>query len=249
MLDPGCLPGRYDAAPVCHWSRMRVPAGGQANVKAHTASLTRRGAALEAHATVFFRSVMAVCWRAHGALCVANQGGVHKLATRGAACRNRYHQVSYHHRSNSWKPSDMSESANRPLPAGMLALGWAGVLPFAFTLAWALYLPTWHDRMLHGFVDYAALILSFLGGARWGRGLAGPASPWRYVEAVVPSLVGFAALLLRAWPMLALALLAGGYLLWLVIDLVDPRWTAAYRRMRLGISVVVLCLHAGWLLA
>ncbi len=137
----------------------------------------------------------------------------------------------------------------RPLPRGMLVLGWSGVLPFIGTLALAALSPRWHDVALTMFIAYAAVILSFLGGARWGRGLAATDVPTiRYVEAVVPSLIGFAALLLAHRPLPALALLAGGFLIWLLIDLRDPLWSPAYRRMRLGISVVVLALHAAWLL-
>jgi hypothetical protein len=45
-----------------------------------------------------------------------------------------------------------------------------------------------------------------------------------------------------------LSLLAIGFAIWLVIDQRDSLWSPAYRRMRLGISVVVLLLHAAWLL-
>jgi hypothetical protein len=142
----------------------------------------------------------------------------------------------------------MIDTSKPPLPRGMLALGWSGVLPFAGALLAAFVWPTWAGFAAAVFVAYGAVILSFLGGARWGRGLAGGVSPLRFVEAVMPSLIGFSALLLLHAPMYALALLAAGFAIWLVIDQRDPLWTAPYRRMRLGISLVVLALHAGWLL-
>ena len=132
----------------------------------------------------------------------------------------------------------MSAPDTRALPSGMLALGWSGVLPFAGALALAMARPPWRELAQTLFIAYGAVILSFLGDARWSRGLAADASPARYVEAVLPSLIGFAALLL----------LAGSFLVWLLIDLRDPLWFPAYRRMRLGISAMVLALHAGWLL-
>jgi hypothetical protein len=141
----------------------------------------------------------------------------------------------------------MPKPTTEPLPRGMLALGWSGLLPFIGTLALAASQPLWREVALTVFIAYAAVVLSFLGGARWGRGLAGPVSPYRYAEAVLPSLIGFAALLLAHRPLPALGLLAGGFLIWLLIDLRDPLWSPAYRRMRLGISVVVLALHAAWL--
>ena len=140
----------------------------------------------------------------------------------------------------------MPTPENRPLPRGMLALGWSGLLPFAATLALAVGQPGWRDLALTVFIAYAAVILSFLGGARWGRGLASDVSPLRYAEAVLPSLIGFTALLLAHQPAPALGLLGVGFLIWMVIDLRDPLWTPAYRRMRLGISIAVIALHAAW---
>jgi hypothetical protein len=140
----------------------------------------------------------------------------------------------------------MPTPTTETLPRGMLALGWSGLLPFIGTLALATLAPAWREVALTVFIAYAAIILSFLGGARWGRGLATTTSSYRYAEAVLPSLIGFAALLLAHRPLPALALLAGGFLIWLLIDLRDPLWSRAYRRMRLGISMVVLLLHAAW---
>ncbi len=142
----------------------------------------------------------------------------------------------------------MSAPATRALPSGMLALGWSGVLPFAGALALAIARPPWRELAQTIFIVYGAVILSFLGGARWGGALAADAAPVRYGEAVLPSLIGFAALLLAHQPLPALLLLAAGFLAWLLIDLRDPLWFPAYRRMRLAISVTVLALHAGWLL-
>ncbi len=141
----------------------------------------------------------------------------------------------------------MPTSENQPLPRGMLALAGSGLLPFVGALVLATVAPTWHDIALTIFIAYAAVILSFLGGARWGRALASNVSPLRYAEAVLPSLIGFAALLLAHRPLPALTLLAGGFLIWLLIDLRDPLWSTAYRRMRLGISAAVLVMHAAWL--
>lgn len=141
----------------------------------------------------------------------------------------------------------MTDDLNPPLPRGMLLLGWSGVLPFALAVATALVLPAWAGLAAAAFVCYGAVILSFLGGARWGRGLAGGVGPGRFVEAVVPSLIGFCALLLLHVTWVALLLLALGFAIWMVIDQRDRLWSPAYKRMRLGISIVVLALHAAWL--
>jgi hypothetical protein len=141
----------------------------------------------------------------------------------------------------------MTDDLNPPLPRGMLLLGWSGVLPFALAVAAAMVLPAWAGFAAAAFVCYGAVILSFLGGARWGRGLAGGVGPGHFVEAVVPSLIGFCALLLLHVTWVALSLLALGFAIWMVIDQRDPLWSPAYKRMRLGISIVVLALHAAWL--
>jgi hypothetical protein len=141
----------------------------------------------------------------------------------------------------------MAVASDPRLPPGMLVLGWSGVLPFAGAIALALIAPQWRTLALSAFVAYGAVILSFLGGTRWGSGLLSGAALPRFVEAVLPSLVGFAALLFLHRPLIALGLLAAGFTIWLLCDLRDPTWSPAYRRMRLGISVVVLALHALWL--
>lgn len=140
----------------------------------------------------------------------------------------------------------MPDMPSEPLPSGMRLLTWGGVLPFVATWLVAAVRPDWRAAAEAAFIAYGAVILSFLGGARWGRGLALRESPRRFVEAVLPSLVGFAALLLLHAPAWALAVLAVGFATWLHLDLRDRRWPTAYRSLRLQVSVVVLLMHAAW---
>ncbi len=141
----------------------------------------------------------------------------------------------------------MHDAPEDPLPHGLRALGAAGVLPFAMLPLLATLQPSLRAFALAAFVAYGAVILSFLGGSRWGRALAGGAPASRPLEAVLPSLLGFAALLLAHRPVPALALLSVGFCMWCWLDLRDPLWSPAYRRMRLAISAVVMPLHAAWL--
>jgi len=141
----------------------------------------------------------------------------------------------------------MTSTPRSPLPNGVTLLTWSGVLPFAASLVVAL---TWHSGRgiaLAAFIGYGAVILSFLGGARWGRGLGAGLGTARYVESVMPSLLGFAALLIAHQAATALLLLLLGFITWLAIDLRDPLWSAAYKRLRLGITAVVVVLHVAWL--
>lgn len=140
----------------------------------------------------------------------------------------------------------MSE-AQLPLPRGMTLLGWSGTLPFIATVGIAALEPGLRSSAVAAFIAYGAVILSFLGGTRWGSGVVGAAHPLRFLESVIPSLLAFAALLLVQMPHLALLLLGAGFLVWALIDTFDPRWPQPYRRMRLAITGLVLALHAAWL--
>lgn len=87
-----------------------------------------------------------------------------------------------------------------PLSPAARWLGYAGLLPQA--LALVLYA---FDGELRWIVPaaglfYAALIFSFIGGAWWGAALAsGRDRPWIVMVAVLPSLIGWAALLPWLW--------------------------------------------------
>lgn len=104
------------------------------------------------------------------------------------------------------------------LPRPLVAFTLAGLLPQAICLALVLQggPERWFATAAACF--YAAIILSFLGGLWWMTGmLGGVRAGWVYALAVMPSLIGFAALLPWSlgwrWPgpslvVLALALLA-----------------------------------------
>lgn len=141
----------------------------------------------------------------------------------------------------------MHDPPHDSLPHGMRALGAAGVLPFVVLPLLAMLQPSLRGFALAAFVAYGAVILSFLGGSRWGRALAGGAPASRPLEAVLPSLLGFAALLLAYRPVPALSLLAAGFAMCCWLDLRDPLWSPAYRRLRLAITAGVVPLHAAWL--
>ncbi len=124
-----------------------------------------------------------------------------------------------------------------------VALGWLGVIPFIALAAagWWPAVPLWTSG---AFVAYSAIILSFLGGIRWGRAMSQGAPSHEYLRAVMPSLL--------AWPTLMLPLdtavpaLALGFVIAVIIDtraetLSAPPWFA---RLRVGLTLVVLACHA-----
>ena len=143
----------------------------------------------------------------------------------------------------------MQDLAQPPLPAMAVRLTWAGLLPFLGALgAWAYALEaTRPDVAAHAekaFLVYSAVILSFLGGVRWGRVMSAGAAAPGYVLAVLPSLWAFPALFLPAhWALLALAI---GFALALWFDTradMVPA-TPGFRHLRRGISAAVIGAHA-----
>jgi uncharacterized iron-regulated membrane protein len=106
----------------------------------------------------------------------------------------------------------------RPLPQGLMALGYAGLLPFiACVLAIAPLEGEARAFAVRALVAYGAVILSFLGAVHWGLLLRRPAAgaPVRLAIGVLPSLTGWAALLLPERYALALLVVAlGGFWLY-----------------------------------
>lgn len=82
------------------------------------------------------------------------------------------------------------------LPRPLVAFGLAGLLPQAICLLLVLHGGSERWIGLAAACFYAALILSFLGGLWWMAGLlSGRRAGWVYGLAIVPSLIGLAALL------------------------------------------------------
>jgi len=129
--------------------------------------------------------------------------------------------------------------ARTPIPAPCLVYGLLGWIPFLGppVIAWAE--PGVKLWALQSQALYAALILSFLGGARWGLAIAGPGPDARRIGlSMLPTLAGLALLLLpadqRALQLagLASALIAQG--VWDQISAKPPQW---YPRLRLILTI------------
>lgn len=133
-------------------------------------------------------------------------------------------------------------------PAAALVLGFAGLSPFVAT-AIALFItaPQGHDFLRHVLLAYGAAILSFLGGVRWGLAMAKSDREHLWMPlalSVVPSLIGWVALLL---PIVAgLSLLALCFVLLLLSDIRLPQAPDWYRALRVPLSIgAVASLIAG----
>lgn len=131
-------------------------------------------------------------------------------------------------------------------PPAALALGWAGVIPFA-ALAVAAHLAGRGHALLaiQLLIAYGAIILAFMGGAQWGLEMArAPAAGgWAgYGASVLPALLGAAAYVLSPRPALVL-LMAGfagllAYDLWRVRSGLAPGWYGGLRR-QLSLAVML----------
>jgi len=132
-------------------------------------------------------------------------------------------------------------------PAMASALGLAGLIPFAAG-ALALWLPLpllTPETGLRLTVIYGAIILSFLGGIRWGTAL-GPYDAARqgrdFTASVLGALAGLAAAFLPPVP--ALSLLIAGYLSQALWDVTSaeagrlPLWFGRLRMLLTGGAVI-----------
>ncbi len=127
-------------------------------------------------------------------------------------------------------------------------LGIAGLLPFVAGAAglWTLP-PEWLGLVANALLAYAALIVSFLGGIHWGLAMPQPTLRRKQlIWAVLPSLLGWAALLLNSiW---GLVLMAASLLLCYVVDtqLYRPLGLGSWLRLRAMLTVVATasCLSA-----
>ncbi len=143
---------------------------------------------------------------------------------------------------------------NRTLPTVAMLLGIAGLIPFVLASLGALSLigQDAHYALL-ALTAYGAVILAFLGGVHWGFGLDAAGAPPRTIQhgrfllGVVPSLVGWAALLVTfiGLPQGGLIVLAAGFVGTTVIEARASRegWMPrAYMGLRWVLSTVVIVL-------
>ena len=128
----------------------------------------------------------------------------------------------------------MTTNAPTPTPPWVLRYGRLGLIPFVAPGLAGWIWPAAIPQAGTALAVYAALILSFLGGGRWGMAIAAPRVDSRIVSlAMLPSLAGFGLLMLpaehRAWQLAGLAaahILQG---LWDLRATTVPGWYAGLR--------------------
>ncbi|MEO1198041.1 MAG: DUF3429 domain-containing protein [Pseudomonadota bacterium] len=135
-------------------------------------------------------------------------------------------------------PDPTRPNPNEPMPTAALILGPAGLIPFFATAIAAWFAPEVVQRLraADSGMLYAAIILSFLGGIRWGLAMSPDFAVDRNRQiaiSVLPSIAGWVALLLPS--AMAGFVLIGGFMVMLFSDigLVRrgrlPRWFESLR--------------------
>ena len=136
-----------------------------------------------------------------------------------------------------------------PVPTAAAWLGGLGLVPFVgLSIASQAIEGNLKTAALRGLLAYGAVILSFLGGIHWGAAMTRSISQTdhgidagRLCISVVPSLAGWASLLIDA--RYGLALLAVGFAANLLLDIrstrlgLVPPW---YRRLRQPLTMIVV---------
>jgi hypothetical protein len=141
---------------------------------------------------------------------------------------------------------------NRPLiPKSVLVYGLLGLIPFLAPPALTAAVPAHGGFLALIALAYGALILSFLGGARWGLAAATPAPGLLTISlSMLPTLAGLALLLypalLRPLQLLALAALLTLQFVWDALSKAMPPW---YSRLRaiLTLGAVTGLVAMAWL--
>ena len=140
------------------------------------------------------------------------------------------------------------------VPAAAKWLGGFGAVPFVvFAISSTMLDGLYQAQAWYALAVYGAVILSFLGGVHWGLAIAEfgtqlEQSAWRrLLLSVVPSIIGWIALMISTVPGLLMMAASFGVMLW--IDLTAarkgevPGW---YPKLRGPLSVVVIgCLLLG----
>lgn len=135
--------------------------------------------------------------------------------------------------------------SSKRIPRAALWLGLTGAIPFAAGDVAVIFPELWPDLTMvadHAVKTYGAVILSFLGGVRWGLGMQKHREDRSRTLAlsVVPALFGWFALFLDgAWPILALAAALGLQGIWDVRTTVSDRAPPWYPRLRVILTVLV----------
>lgn len=136
-----------------------------------------------------------------------------------------------------------------PTPKGVLSFGLLGVAPFLACPLVGVVAVDARGVAAVFLAGYGALILSFLGGARWGLAVAHPAPDAKTVGlAMLPTLAGMALLTLTGFAprlqLLGIALALAAVWVWDLRSAGLPGWYAGLRSILTAGAITGLCAGA-----
>jgi Protein of unknown function (DUF3429) len=124
------------------------------------------------------------------------------------------------------------------IPRSVLFYGLAGLVPFLAAPIATLIAPDFRWQFNEALLWWSAIILSFLGGARWGAAVQAAApSPRLIALAMLPSIAGWLVLLIEAkYRVAQFYLLAAALFLHYLWDLRSSGLPGWYGRLRLMLT-------------
>ena len=136
-----------------------------------------------------------------------------------------------------------------PTPRAVLTFGLLGLAPFLACPLAGVVAPDARGVAAAVLAGYGALILSFLGGARWGLAVAHPAPDARTVGlAMLPTLAGMALLTLTGFAprlqLLGIAVALAAVWVWDLRGAGLPGWYASLRSILTAGALTGLCAGA-----
>lgn len=172
-----------------------------------------------------------------GRYCVKPKSQISFPNLNKALTRSNHHQLRC-------LTSYLVDIKNGPYPA--LVLGAAGLIPFASAPVGLLYCGLSQDvtpLIAQGQLAYGAVILSFLGGVRWGKLVTSGSSivpSWgQFLWSVTPSLIAWPALMITSLPVSTSLVVAGlglcGYL-----DIKQTGYQNWFKGLRLVLTTVAI---------
>jgi len=123
-----------------------------------------------------------------------------------------------------------------------LTLGAAGVIPFCAAPAYMINSGIYCQLLQNYHMAYGAVILSFVGGVRWGMAVEGRSvqpSWYHFTWSVTPSLIGWSALCMPSATAGYLTLI-GGLGSACYLDLVEPGYPQWFKGLRIVLTTVAV---------
>lgn len=136
----------------------------------------------------------------------------------------------------------MLDALRKDVPQAAFVLGFLGAVPFVGLALLGVLGGPLGDWARVALLAYGAVILSFMGGVHWGWAMAADEPSYaRLGTSVLPSLLGWAGLLVGGTPGFIILAVSFAALLWLDLQAIaEGRAAPWYRSLRWPLTVIVV---------